>query len=185
MAGKIEIRYLGNADLKKKVKGFRNATKRALFTYIYRWHKRYLPRHFILEAYQIYPNVIRKRYKPRTREEYYEDIRNYGVTWANTGAARHARDKLRRPMFLSGQLRRNVSRIRVSGTSNSARGTLPGSQVANFHVSTGERGYNMPAELRHVNDQEKNILVRETEQELLEFLNKAEPEHHVKFPIVG
>lgn len=186
MAGKIEFHYLGNANLMAKVKGFRPAAKKALQNYLFTWHRKYLPRHFILQAYDIYPNVIRKRYKPRTRAEYYEDIRSRGIAWANSGEARHARDKLRRPMVRSGLLRRNATgKIRVTGTATRVKGGLPGSQVANFHKATGERGYNMPAELRHINDQEKVVLARQVEEELTAWLDEHEPDHRVKFPIPG
>lgn len=186
MAGKIEFRYLGNANLMKKVKGFRPAAKRALQNYIYTWHRKYLPRHFILSAYEIYPNVIRKRYRARKKYEYMEDVRLHGIAHARSAAAREARGKLREPMRKTGNLRRNVTRkIRAQGTASRVKGILPGSQVANFHQATGQHGYNMPAELRHINDQEKVVLAGQVEAELIAWLDEHEPEHRVKFPIPG
>lgn len=172
----VQIKYKGAANVGRKVKGHNAAVKEHLKQAIFTWHKKYLPLHFSKVAYQRYGSVFKKRFKPRTRAEYYEDIRKLGLAAANSAKAREARNKLRAPMVRTGQLERNARiKITVTGTAKRMKGAIAGSRVANFHQgnnpSTGS--YNMPRELTVLNAQEERALVQQLNEAYEAFLNAA------------
>lgn len=179
----VEIKYRGAADVGRKVKGHNAAVKQHLKDAIFAWHKKFLPSHFTKAAYQRYPGAFKQRFKPRTRAEYYEDVRKLGVVAANSAKAREARNKLRAPMVRTGTLERNARmKITVTGTAKKMKGAIAGSRVANFHQGNNPAtgSYNMPRELTVVNAQEERVLVRQLNEAYEEFLNAAGSERTVK-----
>jgi len=106
-------------------KELRAAVKQANIDTVLFWHRTFLPRHFETGARQRYT------YEPRT-EKYRRQKRRM--------IARGVAEGPPRPLVLTGQMKRNaIRRMRATGTSNKATGTMTGTQVANFNRGQGNR----------------------------------------------
>lgn len=147
-------------DFKRKAETYNNVVKSGLTKALVEvWHKQYAPYHFQKRAYFIYGNVYKRRFNKLLASE--------------IKAGKHA--SLRDPMVHSGTMRRSVlSSIRVSGSSRSIRGYLPGSRVANFHTGGNQKtgGYDMVRELRTITDLEEKRMVEALDNELEAFLTQ-------------
>lgn len=153
--GVIEYKGLhpGNtiAELKRAVKAANIATIEA-------WHETFLPEHFKLGAGRKY------KYEGRTPAYIRRKRKRYG----------HTRD-----LEYSGTGKRAALRqIRVSGTSKSARGRLPGTQVFNFGGAGGMP--DMRKELLTVLPSEEKVLTEVHRLKVASHLNNVKTRKKVR-----
>lgn len=146
----------------RKIKGFPKFFKQALSDMLTDvWHDKFLPMHFEKRAYFRYGDVYKKRFEKLRAAD-----RRAGVS-----------ARLREPMVKTGTLQRNATRmIVVTGTSKSVKGRLPGTQVANYHVGNNPKtgGYNMPREIRHINDDELKQMMDYLDERVQEWVQEKE-----------
>lgn len=153
--GVIEYKGLhpGNtiAELKRAVKAANIATIEA-------WHQTFLPEHFESGA------TFKYGYRGRTPRYNKRKRKKYGHN---------------RPLEFSGTGKRAaVRQIRVSGTSKSARGRLPGTQVFNF--GGGARQPDMRKELLTVLPSEEKVLTEVHRLKVASHLNNVKSRKKVR-----
>lgn len=129
----IEFR---DAHPEATLRQLRPAFKQANARVVAFWHKTYVPGHFTRTAQYKY---------------------NYHI-FLPSGKDRFGRKKL--PMVETGALRQAaISAIRITGTSTKAKGTMPGTQVANFHLMRVQLLAGVPGEeKRMAKEHEKFVL---------------------------
>ena len=108
----------------------RPAFKKANARIVAFWHKTYLPGHFTRPAWHKYKYHLRLDRKD-----------------SNIGKRKIRLTGEVLPMVLTGTLRRAaINAIRITGTSTKARGTMPGTQIANFHQMRAQILAGVPSE---------------------------------------
>lgn len=136
------------------LKELRPAVKQANAQVILHWHKSYLPGHFVESAYQRYRYQSRDS---RYRQRKYRRYRHY------------------KPLVLTGELRdAATTQVRVTATSKRGRGTLPGTQKANFRRSASSP--NLREEMLRTTRAEERAMARFHEQQAVEHMKQTK--HH-------
>lgn len=150
-------------DLAKKIRGLRPTVKEALRRAIIAWHQGndpafqgqrggFLKFHFSRQGMYRYRNP--GVYEPRTKKYNQRKERKFGH---------------RDPLVFTGRTKRAVMMsIRVSGSSQRARGTMQGTNVLNFK---GRGTHNLRAELLAVNESEEQALALGFERIVEAWLN--------------
>lgn len=128
MAVRGVIQYRGAPH--QKMRGFKSAVKAANIDAVEEWHEEYLPVHFTSSAPRKYRYAKRVgEGEPETRVSRYTIPGNFRVRHSARNNAYYWRKKRQKghtlPLVWSGRSKREmIRRIRVTGTSKSASGTM-------------------------------------------------------------